>query len=548
MLDASLALLADVFTFLAFLHADDIAPMRARFLAPSALAKLDVQLCVPDGLVFTHRRAGKRGATERETERIRFIHFLCQAADFVALTGAFLKPTPRAARWLNHSSFDRAAELFNALCDHSSHVQELWRSYRLPASPDTLTALVDILRAVPRDERVRFKTILKLVPLPISDDPRTPSSNVIMRDLLRWLEWFGVIRNEPPGASIVQLTDWGACLLRRADAPALPADPPTQPLKIQRGLEISVPPHAHLPTLYELVEYATPYPVKRGRVGVGVYTLDRTRIERALERGITVDHLLRFLETATGDALPASVARTLHEWTDDFGAITLRRVTLLEARDPARLEEIGSSRAARACLGRTLSPRAMIVRQARIPALMRQLERLGMHPRVEFPRNQRTTQPSNRAERATILHLYLAARLGHELADFIPGAYRVPFTIIEELEQQLAPSDRILAEELVNEWQPKREPPSANRTPAFFLHGGPAPSVLVQIERAIQYNAPLRITYHTASRDETTTRVVEPLRIEWRNRVPYLVAFCRLRQDERIFRIDRILKLSRATR
>ncbi len=208
-----LALLADVFSFLAFLHADDIAPRRTRFLAPSALAKLDHQLRVREGLVFTpSQHGGKLGATERETERIRFIHFLCEAANLIALTGALLKPTPRAARWLNHSSFDRAAELFAALCDDSIRVQELWRAYRLPASPATLAALVDLLRAVPRDERVHFKTILKLVPLPISDDPHTPSSNVILGDLLRWLEWFGVIRNEPPSASIVQLTDWGACL------------------------------------------------------------------------------------------------------------------------------------------------------------------------------------------------------------------------------------------------------------------------------------------------------------------------------------------------
>lgn len=543
--DASFALLADVFTLLAFLHADDIAPLRSRFLAPSALAQLDAQLRMPDGLVYTRpRRGGKRGATERDTERIRFIHFLCEAADLVALTGRFLKPTPRAAHWLTLSSFDRTAKLFDALCDHSRRGQELWRAYRLPASPDKLAALVDILRAAPREERIRFTTLLKLIPLPMPDDPRESPPNVIVRDFLRWLDWFGVTQTAPRAASIIQLTDWGACLLHRTDAPALPADPLAPPLKIRRGLEINLPPYAHLPTLYELADYTTPSPAKRRASGAGVRVLDRTRIERALERGITTEHILQFLETAIRDALPVSVAQTLHAWTNDFGAVTLRHTTLLEVREPARLEEIGSSRAARACLGRTLSPRAVIVRQARLPALIRQLERLGMRPRVEFPRRQRTSRPS---DYPTVLHLYLAARLGYELADLIPAPYRVPFAIVTELEQQLAPSDRTLAEELVSEWQRSRRVVLAKPAPPRNAEPSASHAAQVtveQIERAIAANTPLRITYRTASRNETTARVVEPLRIEWRNRIPYLVAFCRLRQDERVFRLDRILSIA----
>ena len=74
------------------------------------------------------------------------------------------------------------------------------------------------------------------------------------------------------------------------------------------------------------------------------------------------------------------------------------------------------------------------------------------------------------------------------------------------------------------------------------INSVPSSSVLQTIERAIDASAPLHITYYAASHDETTTRVVEPLRIEWRGRIPYLIAYCRLRQDERVFRVERITK------
>ena len=53
----------------------------------------------------------------------------------------------------------------------------------------------------------------------------------------------------------------------------------------------------------------------------------------------------------------------------------------------------------------------------------------------------------------------------------------------------------------------------------------------------------MRLTYHAAGSDVVTLRDVQPRRIEWRGAVPYLIAWCNLRQDERTFRIDRIMTL-----
>jgi hypothetical protein len=66
---------------------------------------------------------------------------------------------------------------------------------------------------------------------------------------------------------------------------------------------------------------------------------------------------------------------------------------------------------------------------------------------------------------------------------------------------------------------------------------------LLLIEQAIANNTPLAIRYDTAGRGALTDRVVDPLRLEWHGDVPYLIAWRRLRQDERVFRVERIVEI-----
>lgn len=522
-------LLTDVFTFLAFLHAEDISPRGNRFLPPSALDRINRHLL---------HSTVERVTSERANERIRFIHFLCENAGLVARAGRFLKPTPRAPRWLTTSTFARANQLFAPAFipepgQQTKALADLWCAYCLPGwrlgTPHL--ALLALLRETPREETIRLSTLLKLLPLPFGDDP----PEAILRGVLLYLEWFEVV--EWQGASAIRLTDWGALLLQRPDAPPPLTDPPPSLLLLEdrqgEGFDLLAPPHAHLPTLYELGEYAELVVVKPQRR----YRLDRARVQRALERGADLAHILHFLESATGDALPRALIETLQTWAKEFGRVTLRRVTLIEAREPELLRQLTRVRRIRNAIRRPLSENIAIIREQDLRALLHSLERHGITPRVEFPR------PTDRAakrpfDQPTLAHLYLAARLGHALPDLIPTPYRVPYAVLTDIEQQLAPRDRDLAAEIVEEviaeirvkiTDSRRQTADADSS-----------AVLHFIEDAIQAGAPLEIVYYTASRDETTTRVVEPRRIEWRGRTPYLVAYCRTRQDERVFRVDRI--------
>jgi DNA polymerase III alpha subunit (gram-positive type) len=66
---------------------------------------------------------------------------------------------------------------------------------------------------------------------------------------------------------------------------------------------------------------------------------------------------------------------------------------------------------------------------------------------------------------------------------------------------------------------------------------------LAEIQEAINLGVKLKIKYLSSSSAEVTEREVIPKEIRQENRKNYLVGFCSLRQDERTFRVDNILKL-----
>lgn len=63
---------------------------------------------------------------------------------------------------------------------------------------------------------------------------------------------------------------------------------------------------------------------------------------------------------------------------------------------------------------------------------------------------------------------------------------------------------------------------------------------LADLQRAINERRAVRITYHSLQRDETTTRVIEPAELTYSDSAWYVNGYCRLRQDRRSFRLNRI--------
>lgn len=67
-----------------------------------------------------------------------------------------------------------------------------------------------------------------------------------------------------------------------------------------------------------------------------------------------------------------------------------------------------------------------------------------------------------------------------------------------------------------------------------------AARLLPVLHRALEQGRALLLRYYTATRDETTERVVDPLRIFELDGYSYLEAWCRRAEGMRVFRVDRI--------
>jgi proteasome accessory factor C len=75
---------------------------------------------------------------------------------------------------------------------------------------------------------------------------------------------------------------------------------------------------------------------------------------------------------------------------------------------------------------------------------------------------------------------------------------------------------------------------------AVRLPGSDGAERIAQLQQAVQRRRALRLTYYTATRDELTERVVDPMRVLLVGGHAYLEAWCRRAEAVRMFRADRI--------
>jgi proteasome accessory factor C len=64
--------------------------------------------------------------------------------------------------------------------------------------------------------------------------------------------------------------------------------------------------------------------------------------------------------------------------------------------------------------------------------------------------------------------------------------------------------------------------------------------LLPVLQRAVDDKKALRLRYYTASRDETTERTIDPVRVFEADSLSYVEAWCRRVEGMRVFRVDRI--------
>lgn len=493
----------------------------------------------------------------------RFLEFLARRLGLTLPLGRCLHPTPLAAAWLDQPLNARRADLWRAWLDETD-LRPVWRLYRLPAAtlPDPAAfthRLLDRLRAIgqPADAHSRpWQTLDNLAP------PGDPGR--LVADLVPWWEmenrpglgrnrawqvmrgpltWLGALEWVEP-AHVWRLTDLGVWYLGLDETPPPEPAAPSLPLTLMTpegdGQPRSIPLGSALLSLADWVDL-TPGPLDTP--WLPQLRLTVTSATRGLQRGGSIDDLLRLLTTTAHPAPSDAFAATLRAWVAPRAPFRLHPAVVLRAPSEAHLDILLRSRAARRSVTRRLSATDAEVDPSGLPRVRSALVRLGHALDPATPHAAADPPPGrpplhlDAADVAWLLtsldgYAELARRLGlppppAALADRLTvhldpltqdGARRAALHAADRLDRTLRDLDSALA-------------------PV------PTDTLLVLLETAIQDNAAVHVRYWTPSRPAPLSRTVSPRRIEWHGDTPYLVAYCHLRRDERTFRLDRILAI-----
>lgn len=488
----------------------NVRPLHGRWLPPYVLRSINARLRAPENL------DGVR--SELRTERLRFPHYLAEAAGLVAIQAGFLKPTVRAWRWLDLPPDERWQALWDAVNTDIPARHRLWDRYRLPpVDAQTWKTLADSLQPLTPGCTCTRESLIRIMH---SHLPGSDLSTLIPPLLDEPLTWLGMVSVEgdvfkvlPRSFSELQ----NAQLVQREDA-----------------IDVIL---SDVPRLRPLVMCCAWAEVQDNQLHI-----DAAAIRRALENGSDALQIASVLAELIGEPLSVVVFEQIQRWSREAVALTLRQVTLLTARDADTLAEIRSDWRLRPLLGEPLSPHHLVVPTGRAEDLLAKLERRGCHVTNHL-------KPSTSPDGSTLSpemaeYLWLAVRVYQKLGAFVSQDIPIPGAAREWLTQQLpagnADSLEAESETLVD------------RLAQAVRGHSPSPSIIQQedsaaVRAAVQsahvQRGSLTIEYFSPARGEKTTRTIEPVMLYERNGAEYVEAWCRLDDDTRTFRLDRIVSV-----
>lgn len=212
------------------------------------------------------------------------------------------------------------------------------------------------------------------------------AEQILERRILGMLVHLGVLArgSAEDGAALYRLTPEGAawCLGKGGGEALLEAAdeaPPHVGAVVQSTFDVLLPATAEAAVGRELQMMADIVQSDRMRV----YRLTRDSVYRALKLGIGAERMLAFLRAITDRPLPGNVERTLVQWCDAYGKVTLSTVALLTMRDDQTTAEVCRMTPVADRLLREVAPSVLAFPVEDAPFLESFLEKVGYLVRVD---------------------------------------------------------------------------------------------------------------------------------------------------------------------
>ncbi len=395
-----LTLVQDICAFLSYLQNEDVKPLKDGSLARRDIERINQRFLVKDDLAEI--RHGE------ETERLAFLHHLCQRLGLVHTSEGFLKPNPpEAKRWLKAPRGEQLLALQEAWRKDPDW-NELWRVKSLRCEPtgwhnDPLLARKKILEHLARCPPQQWLSLTSFTEAIKEDDPdfqrpdgdytswyiREVATGQYLTGFEHWdqvegalivhlvtkpLHWLGATSlgyDAEGNLRSFLVTPWGAALLGLPGG--IPAEVPPSLMVVQPDFTIIAPTGGSLYDRFQLERVAA----WQSSGESYLYRLTRASLARGLRQGIKIEMILAFLKRVSGGQVPKNMVLALRNWDKRRGQIRVRRALLLQVESEPIMEELITSPQTRAYLREIISPKAAIISREDWPKLLDELRKLG---------------------------------------------------------------------------------------------------------------------------------------------------------------------------
>lgn len=345
------------------------------------------------------------------------------------------------------------------------------------------------------------------------------------------------LRLTPLGAWLLNVAGWGAPVFLKpqpaqivqTEPDTLLLGPATQPLHLAR-----LAPYARWDAPCH------PDPAQR------LY-LTAEMVGQAVANGTPLAQIVNDLHQALGRPPSHRQISQLRAWAATGQQVHVRQVTLLKTDNAARMGELRSRRHIRRFLGDALSPTRSEINPADLNSLRQSLAAYGLPIAVDplaVPALDPSPETTPEYPPAATPLLLTAALVLQGLASHVDLPVRLSADLLQTLAQALQPPERQAAQLHARRILEEVEAAIAGylRLPSWQIDVQ-GEQVYARIKKALETNEEITIVYWNAESGQPIQRRIIPYHIETRRRIRYLHAWCHLRQDERIFRLDRIERI-----
>lgn len=364
-----LAIIRDIFTFLAFLKRDNVK------LTQEFVIFKRTQLRILDSFELPEHPLED---TEKEREegyyppRFDFIYRFCEAKGLITIEGNYLRITEVVEEWLGKPDFAKMQEIF-----------AFWQEHYMASSAEA-QLILRLLLLVPEGQWLTSKSVEQVFDV-LMPEHKWFQQHAQSRDsnFLNVLLYIGGIEQGLPYGNDednfgIRISELGMAVLTN--------DVSLFPKQIERNFAIRAN--------FEVVASKDLEPAIRWELGKiaelmrvndeVTYKLSRQSIYHTLQEGKTVEDIMGFLDEFAIKPIPDNVRDTIAEWTSTYGRISFVDALLLRCDTTALAKELKDSKKLAKFLVEQIAPTYFIIQRKDHQKLVEALEEEDYMPKPEI--------------------------------------------------------------------------------------------------------------------------------------------------------------------